>query len=205
MIRHSKEQDEVEVSNHHLIAMILRGEGEQAAWDSLLARYSKLIYSVPLRYGLQESDAADVYQAVCVALWQGLADLRDADRLSGWLLTVAGKISWRVLMKRRRQGQYEAPVPETDALVDDSSGHPEDMALRRDDWRAVAAAVRALPERCRQLIWYLYYDASAPSYDEIARQMGLAEGSIGPIRARCLAQLKKQLHEDVPSEAHRAR
>ncbi len=90
MVREGGQADHGELSDRQLIAAILHGEQQQVAWDILLTRYSHLVYTVPRRYGLQESDAADVYQAVCEALWKDLGALRDVERLTPWLLRVAG-------------------------------------------------------------------------------------------------------------------
>lgn len=194
-MRNQTTRFEAEASDRELIAMILNGEDVQAAWDALLTRYSNLIYSVPLRYGLQESDANDVYQGVCETLWKEVAGLRDPDRLDAWLLKVAGRLSWRAIMNRRRQTQHESVVVDTESPLPESGPRPDEVVMRHDEWRAVAAAVRALSNRCQKLIWYLYYDPAMLSYEDIARRMGLAEGSIGSIRARCLEQLKKQLDD----------
>jgi len=69
MLREGGQADHGELSDRQLIAAILRGEQQQVAWDILLTRHGRLVYTVPHRYGLQESDAADVYRAVCEALW----------------------------------------------------------------------------------------------------------------------------------------
>ena len=41
----------------------------------------------------------------------------------------------------------------------------------------------------------LFFETPARPYDEIAKELGLATGSIGFIRGRCLAQLRKQLEK----------
>lgn len=184
---------DVEAPDGQLVEMILSGLHVQAAWDVLLARYSNLIYTVPVRYGLQPSDADDVYQAVCKAFWKDMARIRERDRLAAWLLKVAGHMSWRVLMSRRRQARRESALVEAELPASGSGLRPDELVLRREEWQAVAVAVRSLSERCQTLIWYLYYDPAMLSYEEIARRMGLAEGSIGPNRGRCLSQLKERL------------
>jgi RNA polymerase sigma factor (sigma-70 family) len=181
------------VSDHELIEDIRAGRHVQASWDTLLARYSSLIYTVPLRYGLQESDAADIYQGVCEALWKDLANLRDRDRLASWLITVAGHLCWRFIMKRRQQAHRESPLGSDEIPVSDPGPRPEELALRRDQWDTVDRAMHALSDRCRELIWHLYYDPETPSYEQIAERMDMALGSVGPIRKRCLDQLKKLL------------
>jgi len=42
--------------------------GDSQAWDALLVRYQRLIYSIPLRYGLSEHDANDIFQNVSILL-----------------------------------------------------------------------------------------------------------------------------------------
>ena len=56
--------------------------GEQAAWDGLVDRYAALIYSIPLKYGFSEADAADVFQSVCLILREKLGSVR-APRAGG--------------------------------------------------------------------------------------------------------------------------
>ncbi|MEZ4677629.1 MAG: hypothetical protein R2932_25780 [Caldilineaceae bacterium] len=52
---------------------------------------------------------------------------------------------------------------------------------------------RHLNERCQKLLLALYFDSDEPSYATIAQQLAMAEGSIGPTRARCLQRLKELL------------
>ncbi len=62
--------------------------GDERAWSALLDRYKSLIYSIPLRYGAPPQDAADIFQAVCLDLFNELPRLRDAEALQGWLIRV---------------------------------------------------------------------------------------------------------------------
>ena len=43
-------------------------QGEAAAWDALVLRYERLVYTIPLRYGLPRSEAEDVFQSVWLTL-----------------------------------------------------------------------------------------------------------------------------------------
>jgi DNA-directed RNA polymerase specialized sigma24 family protein len=51
----------------------------------------------------------------------------------------------------------------------------------------------ALPNRCREMIRLLFLQAVPIPYDELANRLGLAVGSIGFIRRRCLDKLKSLL------------
>lgn len=65
--------------------------------------------------------------------------------------------------------------------------------LERD--QLVREAIFVLPERCRELIQLLFYSQPPLRYREVAEQLGLAIGSIGFIRGRCLKRLQKSLEK----------
>jgi RNA polymerase sigma factor (sigma-70 family) len=167
-----------------LIEACLRGD--RAAWALLVERYSRLVWSIPRKYGLQATDAEDVHQTVFASLVHHLGELRDRERLSSWLITTATRECWRLRRsaQRRRvtQGDEgleatpEVPLPETD-LVD------EERQLVRE-------AMDRLNERCRELLQMLFSSADEPHYPEVAEQLDMPIGSIGPTRARCLAKLE---------------
>ena len=54
-------------------------------------------------------------------------------------------------------------------------------------------AIARLPARCREMIRMLFYQEPQVSYRDVARQLGLATGSIGFIRGRCLKRLQRTL------------
>jgi DNA-directed RNA polymerase specialized sigma24 family protein len=56
-------------------------------------------------------------------------------------------------------------------------------------------AVARLSPRCRELIRLLFFEIPARPYEEVARHLGLAKGSIGFIRMRCLERLRRLLEE----------
>ena len=72
-----------------------------------------------------------------------------------------------------------------------------DAAACRD---AVTRALDGLPPRHRLLMRALFDDA-AGSYHEIARDLDMPVGSIGPIRGRCLTQLRRNAHLQRLAEA----
>jgi len=61
--------------------------------------------------------------------------------------------------------------------------------------QSVREAIAALPDRCRELVQLLFYQQPPMPYDEVARKLGLATGSIGFIRGRCLKKLRANLKE----------
>jgi DNA-directed RNA polymerase specialized sigma24 family protein len=77
--------------------------GEQAAWNALVDRYSALIYSIPLKHGLSEQDAADVFQSVCVTLLEKMSSIRDPRGLPAWITTTTTRQCWALLRQHHRE------------------------------------------------------------------------------------------------------
>src|SRR5215216_3858638 len=69
----------------------------------LLNRYERLVYSIPLRYGLSRDDAADIAQITFTILIQSMDSLSEDSRLGPWLVTVARRHTWRLLDRNRRE------------------------------------------------------------------------------------------------------
>lgn len=163
-------------------------EGRRDAWEEVLARYQRLVYSVPLNYGLPRDDAADIAQLTFTTLVQHLDRLRPDSNLAGWLTTVARRQTFHHLRKRKREflGD-EADIGESEILANLAA--PDSTAR----WERVAwldQGLNLLDKRCRDLLLQLYFAEEQPAYEEVAARLGLAVGSIGPIRGRCLERLR---------------
>lgn len=162
--------------------------GDEAAWEELVDRYGRLVYSIPRRNGLAEADADDVFQNVFATLFRRLGDLRDQTRLSSWLITTAHRESWRVGKLARRS-------VELDDGVASAAAPPLDEVARAEREQAVRQALRRLDGRCRELLTALFLAPETPSYEAIGARLGMPVGSIGPTRARCFTKLEAVLRE----------
>lgn len=167
--------------------------GDQRAWAALVTKYKRLIYSIPVKYGAGPDDAADIFQAVCVELFHELPRLRNTANLRPWLMTVAAHRAFHWKRARARQLQRHADEVETADLADPAL--PAALAAAVEREQAVREALARLPDRCRELVRLLFYEQPARPYAEVARRLGLATGSIGFIRARCLKRLQDTLEE----------
>ncbi len=72
---------------------------------------------------------------------------------------------------------------------------PADMLAEMEREQMVREAMAGLPPRCREMIELLFFEHPPMPYNEVARRLKLATGSIGFIRGRCLKRLKKILEE----------
>jgi RNA polymerase sigma factor (sigma-70 family) len=170
-------------SDAELLARCRRRDAE--AWNQLVARYERLVYSVALRNGLDADDAADVTQNTFVSLIDSLDRIRDEEKLASWLMTVARRQAWRTRNLNRRTVTLDG-VPET----------AEDPFSDWDTIVSVHEALGTLGGTCRELLLALYFDPESPSYADIARRFDRSIGGIGPLRGRCLEKLRGILSEE---------
>jgi RNA polymerase sigma factor (sigma-70 family) len=197
--RREKPGELARFTDTELISACLKGDS--TAWEALLARYQRLIYSIPIKRGFSSVDTADVFQSVCVLMLEKLASLREYEKISSWLITTTTRECWRVSGQWKRESSSESrdPDDQRDTLADLASSAPLafDDSVAHEQQQILREAIETLPERCRQLISMLFYDKNDPSYVEIARQLKMPVASVGPTRARCLEKLKKALEGKI--------
>jgi RNA polymerase sigma factor (sigma-70 family) len=167
-------------------------EGNEKAWQTLVSRYKRLVYSIPLKWGLSPEDSVDIFQAVWLDCFRQLSSLRNMERLQPWLSRVAIRKCHRFSSESRARGE----TPVVDDEMEELSGIEDAAALfDLDKEQVLRAALERLTPRCRQIIECLFFEDPRPSYHAIASRLGLSENSIGFTRERCLNNLKKILGE----------
>lgn len=168
-------------------------KGNQEAWSALIDKYKNLVYSIPIKLRMYE-DASDIFQAVCVDLLAGLPKLRDPKALPKWLMQAC----YHKCLQYRRRSDKHTPLTNDDGeelqLVSDDP-LPERMLAELEQEQIVRDAVLELNPRCEQMVRMLFFENPARPYEEVARELKLATGSIGFIRGRCLQKLRKQLEK----------
>ena len=178
-------------SDERLIKACLRGDAE--AWSSLIDKYKNLIYSIPIKLGMHQ-DAPDIFQSVCADLLAELPRLREHRALPKWLIQTCYH---KCVHHQRIEGRHVELEPE-DAEKPRDGGEtslPDHMLVQLEQEQMVRDGISELPARCERMIRMLFFETPSRPYDEVAKELGLATGSIGFIRGRCLAQLKKYLEK----------
>ena len=173
-----------------LVAACLKRD--QQAWSALIDKYKNLIFSIPMKLGLYD-DAADIFQAVCVDLLNDLPQLREPRALPKWLMQTC----YHKCLQVRYRAEKQVPLNEENTEIASDSGDssmlPEDMLVQLEKEQAVRNALSELSPRCEQMVRMLFFETPPRPYEDIAKELGLATGSIGFIRGRCLEKLKQQL------------
>ena len=168
-------------------------QGNEDAWAALLAKYKKLIYSIPIKYGFAADEAGDVFQEVCVELLAELPRLREPRALPKWIIQVTSHKCSRLKRQQQKLVHTEIDDEAVERVSDDRLR--EEIVRETEREQALRDAVESLPERCQQLVRSLFFESPPRPYQEIANGLGIACGSVGFIRGRCLQRLRKQLEK----------
>jgi RNA polymerase sigma factor (sigma-70 family) len=178
-------------SDERMVSECLKGNHE--AWSALIDKYKNLIYSVPIKLRMYD-DAADIFQAVCVDLLTGLPQLREPRALPKWIMQASYHKCLQYQKKAEKASQLTNDEGE-DLLIVSDQPLPEHMLADLEKEQMVRDSITQLPPRCGQMVHMLFFENPPRSYEEVARELGIATGSIGFIRGRCLNKLKKQLEK----------
>jgi DNA-directed RNA polymerase specialized sigma24 family protein len=167
----------------------------------LPAGYASLLAAEAAAYALPGTgiEAADLEQAVWLRLLERGRPPADP---AGWTRAAIRAEALGPDVRSRRERPYAdqdaGPPPRSPQGARDI----EDQVIAADARHAVLAAVRALPGRCPQLVRALM-SGSDPTYREISRELGISQGSVGPLRSRCLGCLRSILNSRVGSPVGR--
>lgn len=165
--------------------------GQPLAWRQLVQTYEGLLWRTTRSFRLTPDDAHDVIQETWLRALTRLGQLKDPDRLGGWLAMIASRECLRHIARSRRE-----------VTTDDFSGYepdnplesPDRRALRASFTRLIAEISAQLTERERHLLEAMTAVAE-PRYTQIAQQLDIPIGSIGPTRMRCLRRVRTLLAE----------
>jgi RNA polymerase sigma factor (sigma-70 family) len=164
--------------------------GSEEAWSALVDKYKNLIFSIPIKYGFSRDDATDIFQAVCLELLSELSRLRKPKALPKWIIQITAH---KCFHWKRRQQRVEFSELDDKRLEQSVPPRAEAILREAEEEQGLRQVISDLPPRCRELVRMLFFEEPPRPYQEIAATLGIASGSIGFIRQRCLERLRKRL------------
>ena len=188
-----------EISDAHLVAQAKAGE--LSAFEALVGRHERAVYSLARRMLTNEQDAEDVTQQAFLSALEHLPGFRGEASFKTWLLRVATHAALKVI--RKRNGLDTFSLEEATEASDhfDSVPHPEFIA----DWRESPERLvqgnetrRLLDEALARLdekhrLVFLLRDVEGMSIQETAEALGLGESNVKVRLLRARLQLREHL------------
>lgn len=172
-------------------------KGEIAAFETLMRAYENRVYTLALRSTGSEHDAADITQEVFLRAWRNLDSFRGDSSLSTWLYRVTANLCVDLARKKTGEGasasidDEESPA----AAVADPvrMNRPEEAAENNELRQELQYALSQISEEHRRIV--ILRDVGGLSYADIARTLGLEEGTVKSRLARARAALRRILTE----------
>lgn len=177
-------------------------EGDSAAWEALVWRHRRLVWSILLKHRLRDEEREDIFQQVFAALVEHLDGVRDGKALPAWLATTARRLCWRAAQRARlaRETAMGLGARDEDGVgIDPVDTREEGEFIEAATTRQlVREGLERLGGKCRELLEALFGGSmqgpsGEPNYALVAERLGIRVGSIGPTRARCLEKLARVL------------
>jgi RNA polymerase sigma-70 factor, ECF subfamily len=163
--------------------------GDRAAFDVLVRRHQRTVYTVCYRFTGDHADASDLAQDAFVRAYRGLARFKGDAAFSTWLY----RIAVNVCLSRAAVKTPALDPIEPLELADLAGDRPDDPLQRAEDAARVKAAIARLPEKQRMtVILRVYHDLP---HDAIARTLGSTVGTVKANFFHALQNLRKLLAE----------
>ena len=167
--------------------------GNEAKMADLVRILTPILWHTARASRLDSATAEDVLQTVWLTLVRKADTITEPLAVLQWMVVTTKRESWRV---SRSQAKTRPEDMETTGTADRVSGATvEDEVIRGETQNRLWEHIELLPERCRALLRVIAF-ADRPDYADLAKALGMPQGSIGPTRGRCLAKLRLSLAND---------
>ena len=188
-----------EISDQELVRRAKAGQ--LAAFETLVTRYERHVYSLARRILRHEQDAEDVTQQTFLSALEHLSGFREEASFLTWLLRIATHAALKVLRKRKgletvslenatepTEGYDTVPHPE---YIADWRESPESLVQQNEVMRLIEQALAQLDEKHRLV--FLLRDVEGLSVSETAESLGISEANVKVRLLRARLQLREQL------------
>jgi RNA polymerase sigma factor (sigma-70 family) len=184
--------DEYTMEGAHEDEVLVREclKGNKSAWSTLIEKYKGLIFSIPLKRGFCREDANEIFQSVCLTLLNEIANLREPRAIAAWLIRAT---SHQCLGWRRKEGRFVRDEIDENERTEDPDKLPDRVLQEVEREQILRQVINDQSPECRRLIELLFFENPPIPYTDAARALGLATGSIGATRGRCLEKLRQAL------------
>lgn len=185
--------------------------GELAAFEVLVGRHERHVFSLALRMVRQEQDAEDVTQTTFLSALENLAGFRGEASFATWLTRIATHAALKVIRKRQgldvvsldhaTEGGSDREATVHPEFIADWQQTPERLAQRNETRQLIETALADLDEKHRLV--FLLRDVEGFSVRETAELLGLSEGNVKVRLLRARLQLRERLTKSFGDPARR--
>jgi RNA polymerase sigma-70 factor (ECF subfamily) len=149
-------------------------EGDRQAFEALLVRYERQIFSFVYHFFHDRALCEDLTQETFLRAWRFIASFRPQERFSTWLYSIAKNLCIDEL-RRIQKGtlvDLDSVDPEAFVQAGRDGDNPMLAAMLAQEGELLRRLIARLPDRYRTCIVLFYFNEL--SYDEIAEVMSVS-------------------------------
>jgi RNA polymerase sigma-70 factor (ECF subfamily) len=183
-----------------LLAVRLALGGDLGAFESLVTKYEKMVFSISYRMLLDREAAQDVAQETFLKAFRALPSFKGGSKFATWIYRIAANACIDLLRKRSGYSEVSLDTQAEDEdgaraglAVPDGAADVEAVIEGKELRRLVREAVEALPDAHRAII--VMRDFQDMEYGEIAGVLGCPEGTVKSRINRARRRLRRILLE----------
>jgi RNA polymerase sigma-70 factor (ECF subfamily) len=175
-------------------------QGDFEAFDQLVTRFERRIYTLALRIVKSPEDAQEVVQETFLSALQNIQGFRGDARFSTWLIRIATNHALKILRKKHRytevpiedspSGEEDTPLPRPEYIAD-WKDTPAQIAARQEAGRILEQALESLEEKYRLV--FLLRDVEGMSTADTAQSLGITKANVKVRLLRARLMLREQL------------
>lgn len=173
-------------------------QGDAAAFEELVVRYQGQVFNLCLRMTADAEDAADLTQEAFVKVWKSLDTFQFDAAFSTWLYRLASNCCLDFLRSKKRRPTVSLTMEteeedEQTLDVSDDAPTPEEAAISKEERETLRLAMQSIDAEQRQILTLRVVNDL--SYSDIARVLGIREGTVKSRLSRARESLRKKLTE----------
>ena len=168
--------------------------GDQLAWEQIVRQYWRKVFNVAYKFVGKHDEAEDLTQDIFLKIFKSLDTFDRRANFQTWLISISRNLCidhYRSVRKERETIDRDVDANELSPLSHDPS--PVAALEQRDRVALLKQALSALPDTLRTAV--LMRDIQELSYQEIADQLRLPEGTVKSRINRGRTELARQIRK----------
>lgn len=151
----------MELTDAELVSQCI--QGDSSAFEEIVTRYKKLVYSVVYKMITDKEEVHDVSQEVFIRLYKSLDKYNPEYKMSTWIVKITTNLCLDTLRKKKQD-----TVTLDDAIgVSSSVDTPEESLIKSQRSQLIKKAINELPEKYKVLI--ILFHNNGMSYEEMTK------------------------------------
>ncbi|HRG57854.1 MAG TPA: sigma-70 family RNA polymerase sigma factor [Bacteroidia bacterium] len=162
-----------EYSDKELLVMFKEESSKNFAFNLIIKKYQKKLYSIIRRMLIDHDDTDDVLQNTFIKMWHHLDSFKEDSQLYTWLYRIATNESLTFLKKKRTK--FFVPIVDVEYKL--SQSLEADQNFKGDEIQMrLQKAILKLPEKQRLVFNMKYFEEM--KYEDMSEILGTSVGAL---------------------------